>query len=232
MRILKNTCYIFAAFLLFSFKSGNTCESFFPQKIGTKWELTNYNEKDKIVSKSKSELVSVNDIEGGLEATINIETFDDKDKSISKGSVSMKCSDDKFYMDMGNMFPKDQMAGMEGAEIEMTNEYMEFPSNPTAGQILPDAESTMTMKMNGMTMMTMTIKMTNRKIEGYEDVTTPAGTFHCVKYSSDSEVKSMMFKTKSHSVNYMAKNVGTVKLESFDDKGKVESKMLLTAFSE
>lgn len=232
MRILKSTFYILAAFILLSFKSGNTCESFFPQKIGTKWELTNYNEKDKVVSKSKSELVSVNDIEGGLEATINIETFDDKDKSISKGSVSMKCSDDKFYMDMGNMFPKDQMAGMEGAEIEMTNEYMEFPSNPTAGQILPDAESTMTMKMNGMTMMTMTIKMTNRKIEGYEDVTTPAGTFHCVKYSSDSEVKSMMFKTKSHSVNYMAKNVGTVKLESFDDKGKLQSKMLLTAFSE
>jgi hypothetical protein len=232
MRILKNTSYIIAAFILFSFKSGNTCESYFPQKIGTKWELTNYNEKDKVVSKSRSELVSVNDIKGGLEATINIETFDDKDKSMSKGSVTMKCTDDKFYMDMGNMFPKDQMAGMEGAEIEMTNEFMEFPSNPTVGQVLPDAESTMTMKMNGMNMMTMTIKMTNRKIEGYEDVTTPAGTFHCVKYSSDSEVKSMMFKTKSHSIMYMAKNVGNVKMESFDDKGKLQSKMLLTAFSE
>lgn len=232
MSILKFAGCLVVIIGLFSFKSGNTCESFFPQKVGTKWEMTSYNDKDKVLSKSKSELASVDDIEGGLAATINIETFDDKNKSMSKGSVVMKCTGDKFYMDMSNMFPKDQMAGMQDAEVEMTNEYMEFPSNPVAGQTLPDAESTMTMKMNGMTMMTMTIKMTNRKVEGYEDVTTPAGTFHCIKYVADSEVKSMMFKSKSHSITYMAKNVGSVKMESFDEKGNLQSKMLLTAFSE
>jgi len=231
MKSFKIFLYVATAILLVAFKSNNTCDSFFPQNVGAKWELTSYNDKDKVVSKSRSELMSVNDIDGGLEAVVGIETLDDKEKSMSKGEVILRCTNDNFYMDMSNMFPKDQMAGVEGAEIEMTNEFMEFPSNPVAGQTLPDAESTMTVKVNGVQMMSTSIKSTNRKIEGFEDVTTPAGTYHCVKYSSDTEVKSMMFKSKGHSVMYMAKNVGTVKMESFDEKGKLQSKMLLTSFS-
>lgn len=232
---MKNSTIIFlliGATIFSSFRSGESCESFFPNKVGSKWELTSYDAKDKISSVSKSHLTAIKDIDGGLEATINIEVVDPKQKSLSKGDVLMRCTNDNFYMDMSNMFPKDQMAGMEGVEVEFTNMYMEFPSNPVAGQELADAESTMTMKMNGIAMMTMTIITTNRKIEGYENVTTPAGTYNCMKYSSDTEVKSMMMKTKSHSVMWMAKNVGNVKMETFDDKEKLTSKMLLTAFSE
>lgn len=63
-----------------------------------------------------------------------------------------------------------------------------------------------------------------------ETITTPAGTYNCVKYSSDTEVSSTMFKSKSKSTMYMAKNVGMVKMESYDDKGKLQSKQLLTSF--
>lgn len=225
--------YLLIALVLFSsFRSGNSCESFFPNKIGTKWELTSYDAKDKIATVSKSELASLKDIPDGLEATINIELTDNKGKSMSKGDVIMKCTPETFYMDMSNMFPTEQMAGMEGIEMEVSNSFMEFPSNPVAGQTLADAESTMTMKMNGIALMTMTVKTTNRKIEGYETITTPAGTYNCMKYSSDTEVKTAMMNNKSHSIMWMAKNVGTVKMESYDDSGKVESKMLLTSFSE
>ena len=224
--------YLLVGIILFSsFRSGNTCESFFPNKIGTKWELTSYDAKDKVASVSKSELAAIKDIADGLEATINIEVIDNKGKSMSKGDVTMKCTAESFYMDMSNMFPSD-MAAVEGVEMEISNSFMEFPSNPFAGQTLADVESTMTMKMNGVVLMTMTMKTTNRKIEGYESITTPAGTYNCMKYSSDTEVKSAMFTNKSHSIMWMAKNVGTVKMESYDDKGKVESKMLLTSFSE
>ena len=74
------------------------------------------------------------------------------------------------------------------------------------------------------------MKTTNRKVEGTETITTPAGTYNCVKYSSDTEVSSTMFKSKSKSTMYMAKNVGMVKMESYDDKGKLQTKQLLTSF--
>ncbi len=218
--------------LLTAFRSGNTCESFFPNKIGTKWELTTYDAKDKIASVSKSQLTGLKDISGGLEATINIEVIDNTGKSMSNGDVIMKCDGETYYMDMSNMFGTGQMPAMEGVEIEVSNSIMEFPSNPVAGQTLADAESTMSMKMNGIVIMSTTIKTINRKIEGYENITTPAGTYNCMKYSSDTEVKSKMFFSKSHSVMWMAKNVGTVKMESYDDKEKINSKMILTAFSE
>ncbi len=193
--------YLLTGFILFSaFRAGNTCESFFPNKIGTKWELTSYDAKDKVSTVSKSELSALKDITDGLEATINIEVIDNKGTSMSKGDVVMKCTNDYFYMDMSNMFPSGQMAGMEGVEMEISNSFMEFPSNPVAGQTLADAESTMTVKMNGVALMSITMKTTNRKIEGYESVTTPAGTYNCMKYSSDTEVKSAMFTNKSHSV--------------------------------
>jgi len=214
-----------------SFKSDNTCDSFFPKNVGSSWEMTSYDAKDKVVSKSISKLTAIKDVADGLEATINIEIFDEKNKSLNKGDVTMKCTQESFYMDMSTMFQSDQFEAMEGVSIEVTNQYMEFPSNPVAGQTLPDAESTMTITMGGMPLMTTKIKTTNRKIEGTESVTTPAGTFNCIKYTFDTEVISTMFKSKSKSTMYMAKNVGNVKMESYDDKGKLQSKQLLTAFN-
>lgn len=231
---MKNSTLLLCTLVLLmasAFKSDNTCDSYFPQKVGSSWEMTNYDAKDKVSSKSISKLTAINDIAGGIEATINIEILDDKNKSLSKGDVIMKCTQDAFYMDMSNMFATNQFEGMDGISIEVTNQYMEFPSNPVAGQLLPDEESSMTVTMNGMPLMTTKIKTTNRKIEGTESVTTPAGTFSCIKYTFDTEVASSMFKSKTKSTMYMAKNIGNVKMESYDEKGKLESKQLLTAFN-
>lgn len=82
----------------------------------------------------------------------------------------------------------------------------------------------MTMKMNGVALMTMTMKTTNRKIEGYESVTTPAGTYNCMKYSSDTEVKTTMFTNKSHSVMWMAKMSALLKWRVMMIKEKCNQK--------
>ncbi len=215
---------------LTAFVTDNACESFFASKVGTSWEQTHYDDKDKKTGRTTGVVKSYDEIEGGFAATMTMETFDQKDKAITKGDVVMKCMGDAFYMDMSNLFPKD-MAEIEGAEVLIDNNFSSFPSSPTAGQTLPDETSTMTIKLNGMQLMTMTIKTTNRKIEGYESITTPAGTYNCIKYTSDSEVKSLM-TIKGKSVMYFAKNVGVVRSESYDDKGKLQGTQVLTKFSE
>lgn len=222
---LACTLFISAAFI-----PGESCETYFANKVGTKFEQTNYDAKGKVTSVTEGTVKSYDAIDGGFASTINMIIKDAKGKESTNGDVTMKCQDDKFYMDMSNMFPKD-MAAIEGAEIEIDNGYTEFPADPVAGQTMPDQTSTMTVKMNGTTFMTMTMKTTNRKIDGFESVTTPAGTYDCVKYSSDTEVKSM-FTMKSHSVMWMSKNVGVVKMENYDDKGKLQGSQLLTKFTE
>lgn len=218
-------------FLTFSsFIPGDNCESYFASEVGTTWEQTSYDAKNKVTGRTTGKVKAYDAITGGFAATMEMAMFDDKNKPVTKGDVIMKCQDDKFYMDMSNMFPKD-MAEIEGAEIEIDNEFSTFPNNPVPGQTLPDETSTMTVKLNGMAIMTMTIKTTNRKIEGFESVTTPAGTYNCVKYTSDSEVKSM-FTMKSRTVMYMSKHVGAVKVENYDDKGKLQGTQVLTKFDD
>lgn len=228
---MKTSFSLAFIFLIFTaFTSDNACDSFFASKVGTSWEQTHYDAKDKKTGRTTGVVKAYEAIEGGFSATITNELFDDKDKSLTSGDIIMKCQGDQFYMDMSGMFPKD-MAEIEGAEIIIDNEFSSFPANPVAGQTLPDETSSMTVKLNGMNLMTMTIKTTNRKIEGYESVTTPAGTYNCLKYTSDSEVKSIM-TIKGRSVMYFAKNVGVVRVESYDEKGKLEGTQILTKFSE
>jgi hypothetical protein len=80
----------------------------------------------------------------------------------------------------------------------------------------------------GMKIMTMSTRLTNRTVEGFEDITTPAGTFKCAKITSDIEAKVMM-KMKLKMVEWISENVGTVRSESRDEKGKLNSYTVLTS---
>jgi len=77
-----------------------------------------------------------------------------------------------------------------------------------------------------MTVMNITIAITNRKVEAVENVTTPAGTFECYKISYDIDTK-MMFTVKVKGVEWYAKNVGLVKSESYSTDGKLMGSNLL-----
>lgn len=77
--------------------------------------------------------------------------------------------------------------------------------------------------------MNMSVRMYNRKVEAFESVTTPTGTFDCYKLTYDMDVKSIM-KMTVKATQWVAKNVGAVKTESLDKNGKLVGYSLLTAF--
>ncbi|MFN0275221.1 MAG: hypothetical protein ACKVPJ_05725, partial [Chitinophagales bacterium] len=57
------------------------------------------------------------------------------------------------------------------------------------------------------------------------------GSFECVKFSETIHMK-MLFKVTAKSITWMAEDVGVVKSESYNDKGKLEGYSLLTKFTE
>jgi hypothetical protein len=81
---------------------------------------------------------------------------------------------------------------------------------------------------SGFVVLTINMNVTNRKVESFETVETPAGKFECVKITYDSESKTKLFKTTSTNIEYLAKGVGVVKTETFDKKGRKSSSMMLT----
>lgn len=75
--------------------------------------------------------------------------------------------------------------------------------------------------------MTITVNIINRKVEGTEEITTPAGTFSCVKISYDVVVKSIM-KISSKVIDWYAKDVGVVRSENYRSNGKLTGYSIMT----
>jgi len=111
---------------------------------------------------------------------------------------------------------------MEGGSLEM-------PSKLNVGDVLKPGEMKMSFSSGGMTLMAMSISISNRKVEAIEDITTDAGTFSCYKISYDATTK-MGITASSKGVEYYSDDIGMVKSEAFDKKGELLSTTVLSAF--
>lgn len=222
--------YVTLLAIFSSFKSDDfDCESFFPTIEGVSIEYTNYNEKNKITGYSKQTVKEVKESGNGVEVTMQIETTDEKKEKPYTGEMTFKCEGDKYFIDMSNMLPAETMEAYKDMEVEMDADFLEFPSNPVAGQTLPDGSLIMQIKSNGMTFMTMTIDVTDRKVDGFETITTAAGTFDCVKFSQTVNSKTL-FNITSRSITWMTKDIGMIRTEDYNDKGKLRSVSELTGY--
>ena len=65
----------------------------------------------------------------------------------------------------------------------------------------------------------MRIDVTDRKVEALEKITTPAGTFDCMKITSVCFTK-MLIKSETEMTDWYAPNVGLVRSETYQ-RGKL-----------
>ncbi len=229
---MKNFC--FTTILLLSFnlilKAQNACESnYLAFREGVSFELTNYDKKGKVSGVQNQKINSVEAIEDGFRASTNMVLTNEKGKTLSEGSYNIECRNGVVYLDMSSMLDPRMMEGFKDMELEISGAALEFPSNLRPGQTLPDGDVNVKAMTGGLALMNITMSITNRKVEGTEVVTTPAGTFECAKISQDSELKSII-KKKFKSVSWYAIGVGLVKSENMDERGNVESSTILTKF--
>jgi hypothetical protein len=110
----------------------------------------------------------------------------------------------------------------EGMDMEVSSHDLALPAKMNVGDVLPDGEVTVVIKNNGIKMVTITSAVHNRKVEAKEKVTTPAGTFDCIKVTYDTDGKVGFVKTHAKGAVWYAKKIGTVKSESYNKKGKLE----------
>lgn len=138
----------------------------------------------------------------------------------------MRCENGEFYVDMSSMMDPATSATF-GADVKVTSTELSYPSNLSVGQTLPDASYSISSATQGVTVLSMTIDVTNRVVEAKETVTVPAGTFECYKITYNVDTK-MLFKISATAAVWMTKGGGMVKTESYDKKGKLSSSMLLS----
>jgi len=230
---LKTKTFVLTALLAtqFLYLKAQNCESYFPMKLGATWEVKSYDAKDKLTGTNNSKITKSDGTTNNLSATVSFESFDNKNVSQGTGEYIIKCSNGVFSVDMKSMLNSKTMEVYKDMDITVTGDEMEMPSAPTVGQTLKDANLAIIVN-GGMTMMNLTMKLYNRKVAAIETVITPAGTFeNCVKITYDATT-NMMFKVETSGIDWYAKNIGMVKSESYDSKGKKISSSVLTSIKQ
>jgi hypothetical protein len=197
---------------------------FFPTKEGTVLVYKTFDKKEKETNMARYTIKQVKIYGSNMDITYLIESLDPKDKLVFKEEITIHQKGDKLYFDMSNFINKGafQQNGEIPAEIQITGNNLEVPSNPKPGDVLPDASVEMAIKMGFMNMK-MTANVTNRKVEAIEDVTVKGGTFKGYKFSSEVNSTVMGMKVNSKNTDWYAKGIGVVKTESYDKNGKLQS---------
>lgn len=223
--------------------SGGNCTDFIWFKTGAMMEFETKDGKGKLLNKSKTSISSVVN-EGGV-VVANVVGTDDEGNAVE---MQFKCAGEKMYMDFGSLLQhalaKAGQSGANEAEIKrvldntemgFSDGYLSFPKSMYVGQVLDNVSFSMVSKPAPNVSMEMLSSIEDRKVVAKEKITTPAGSFDCVKITGirKTSVKVMGMNQKvSPETDHLwfAPNIGIVKQETYNAKGELGSSMQLTAY--
>ena len=200
------------------------CTLYIPNQVGTELHYQITNAKGKVDGIYTQKMLSVK--ERGGETTFELlQTYmdpKDSNKIITQDTISFRCKDNVFYIDMEKYLNQKQMEGFKDMEVKITTDDLIYPPKLYPGLALNNGSISLEIGA-GMMNMNMTTNIVNRKVEALEDVTTPAGTFTCYKVSEDVKSKIGFVNAQLHNIAWIVKDIGTIRSESYNKKGKLNS---------
>lgn len=119
--------------------------------------------------------------------------------------------------------------GTEGL-VEFEGDQMRMPTSIAPGDKLSDLHFIMTVTI-GFKIKT-EVAITEQECLGIEEVSVPAGTFKCHKMTQTSTATAMRRSITTKTVSWYAPGIGSVKSETFNDKGKLQTVVQLQSVEE
>lgn len=201
---------------------------------GSTWEYTTYNRKGKVIGKFRYELIDVKKEASSTTYLIESKNYNKKDKLQDTFQYEEICKNGNIYIDM-----KRTTSGMnsnkpsenEDIEITVKSSMLDYPGTSVApGTMLDNGSFTATSKSEFITT-EISIDVSNRKAESIEDKQTPAGTFKCVKITSDIDSKIVIVNQSGKGIEWYNEGVGLVYSEYYNQKGNLFSYSVLTGLN-
>ncbi len=208
-----------------------SCNEFFNYKKGTVLKMQSFNAKNKLTSTMVQTCKEISMAGKVVNATLLSESFDEKDKKMGEATLQMVCENGiiKFDMKSFGMQNMPEMKGNNEMKVEVTGDQLDLPSTLDIGQTLNNVAYNVKASMGGMTIMNRTFNIRERKVEGKEQITTPAGNFDCFKVSYLTDLEGLFGKKMTYKTfAWYAKDVGMVRTESYNEKDKLTSYMILS----
>lgn len=208
-------------------------EIFFPTEEGKVLVYKRYDKKSKEIETMKYTIKNILAEGDNMEITYLIESMNAKNESGLSEEITLVKKGNVLYFDMSNFINKAvfQEGGKDSSEsqIEIKGNNMEIPVDPQPGTSLPDANVEMAMKM-GFINLKLSTNIINRRVEAIEDISVPAGSFKCFKFTGDVIASVMGKRVNSSTAEWYARGVGVVKSETYDKNGKLDSYIQLEEF--
>lgn len=142
-------------------------------------------------------------------------------------NASYRCEGDRISVDMKS-FLGNTFSGLAkgGIEMEIESAYLSFPLNMKEGDDLEGTKFKIVAKKDGKPMMTTTSEIKNRKVEAAEKITTPAGSWSCLRISETNVTTSEMMgkqinARETKNTYWLAPGFGIVKYEYYNKDGSV-----------
>ena len=206
-------------------------------KKGSALEMTSYDAKKKVTGRTQQTVTEMTNANGTVKATFHQQHFDAKNKPVMEGDYTLECAGTMLRLDMRAIMGQGEaMRSMENMDLEMEGDQLEMPLNATVGQKLPDGLLTMRAadKTSQMVMFSMRTNITDRVVEAKEPLTTPAGTFQCIRTKQlmkmENKAMGIPMRFEVESVSWYAPGVGQVRTDSYR-KGKLAGSTVLTRFT-
>lgn len=202
------------------------CDLYIPFEEGTILSYSNYNPKGKTIGESRQTLISRTEETGATVFVIRQENL--SDKKSQPVDLKYRCEGDRFVVDMSSFLDPNQQESYKDMKVDITFESIDIPTGVKPGTALKDGNIIMNIVSDSPVNISTKIYITNRKVDAIENITTPAGTFECLKISQTTTTDMGIMKLTFNTVEWMAKNVGTVKSETYNKQNKMVGYQLLT----
>jgi hypothetical protein len=191
-------------------------------------EYTVFDRKGKPCGVTKTKVVLIEETKKGTVFYFESNTKSQQNTGEQQSQTYyMRCFKDTLYMSMKSVLPSGTLENYKSMQLAMETTDLQMPRSPKEDSELPNGEMSVVVSSSGMKVLTLKANTKERKVEKKESVTTPAGTFDCVKVSQVNELKVGLITNKNKTTTWYAPGMGMIKQETYDKKGKLDSKIEL-----
>lgn len=211
---------MFALVTLLMVLGAKAQEPFYLQKEGVKLGYTMTDKKGKVDGYSESTVVNVKS--SGSQTAVTLQTMvkDKNGKDLLQQPVDMS-----IMINDGTvvMSPK-AMTGKITEGLNISGESLMLPANASTGTTLNDYSITM-----GIAGINTTSHFTGVKVVAEETIEVSGHSIPCVVVESTASVKVLGMNRSSLQKTWYGRGIGVVKLETYDNKGRLDTTQTLTS---
>lgn len=218
-----------------SIASAQDCKKFFYLTRDAKFEITLFDGKGNENGKQEWKIEELKNDGADCSAEVKTKFTDKKGREGAKAQGVYKCIAGTLKADIKMSLPQEQMQAFKNMDMKGNDTFLEYPVNLMTGQSLRDANYKMETWNKGSLVAIVSFDVINRKVNGKETVTTPAGTWEAYKINYNSLFKVEVGSTgRGIPMNFkitewFVPGFGIVKSETSNNNGKLVGSSQLTS---